>query len=178
MSTWPLQLQLLLRRCNPWALMLSLAGLLALLLWALLLPLAERQLQDEEQRLAMARKKQPRLIPPSALGTTDQLAAFEASLANDEDLARLMRQLWLQGQVAGLQLSKVDYRHEHDLNGRFHRVSITLPLSGPYPAVRQFVFGLMAEYPGLALSRLDMKREQTGSPLVETTVHFILLKRP
>lgn len=178
MNTWPLRLQLLLGQLNRWMLALGLAGLLALLLWALLLPLAARNVHLGQQRLAEAAKAPMSPPPQRVIGSAEQLAAFESSLASDEDLARLMRQLWLQGQIAGLQMSKVDYRHERDPHGEFRRVAITLPMTGPYPAVRQLVFGLMAEYPSLALTKLDMKREQTSSPQVETTAHLMLLQRP
>ncbi|MDC6167889.1 hypothetical protein [Paucibacter sp. XJ19-41] len=177
LNNWPLRLQLLLGRLDRWTLGLTLLGLLVLLQWLLLLPLVERGLSQERQRLEEAAKAPLASAPPRTVSSAEQLAAFEASLASDEDLALLMRQLWSQGSIAGLQFNKVDYKHEIDLNGRFRRVAITLPMTGPYPAVRHFVFGLMADYPSLALLKLDMKREQGSSPLVETTAHLVLLQR-
>lgn len=91
---------------------------------------------------------------------------------------RLMKQIWQLGAAAGLQLNRVDYHTEVDAGGRFNRLLITLPMTGSYPAVRKFMFTLMAEFPGLSLDKIDMKRDQTASAQVETSAHMTLHTRP
>ena len=53
-----------------------------------------------------------------------------------------------------------------------------MPVAGSYPGVRNFVFGLMAAFPVLALDKLDIKRENVSQPDIEATLHMTLLVRP
>ena len=103
---------------------------------------------------------------------------IEQRLASEDDRMRLMKQIWQLGAAAGLQLNRVDYHTEVDAGGRFNRLLITLPMTGSYPAVRKLMFTLMAEFPGLSLDKIDMKRDQTASAQVETLVHMTLHTRP
>jgi len=176
---WPLKLELWLIAIGRWPLTLALVGVLTAGLWTVLLPLAEHASAREQHQLAVSRSPaaDAKLAEP-AVPSVDALAAFEQRLATDDDIGRLQQELWRQGAAAGLQMNKVDYRSETDANGQFSRLAITLPMTGPYPAVRKFTFSLMAEFPGLSLDKLDVKREQAASGLVETTVHLTLFTRP
>jgi hypothetical protein len=178
-SGWTLKLELWLAAIGRWPLLLALAGVLTAALWAVLLPLAESASTREQFQLAVlgrpAADARP-AEPPAP--SVDALAEFEQRLASDEDVSRLQRELWRQGASAGLQMNKVDYRNETDANGQFSRLAITLPMTGSYPAVRKFIFSLMADFPGLSLDKLDVKRDQAASGLVETTVHLTLFTSP
>ncbi len=179
MKAWPLKLELWLASPASLPLVLAVLGVLAAALWGALLPMAEQrsaqeisQLEGLRRTAAIIRPVEP--LPPRA----DTLTAFEERLASDEDLSRLMQQIWNQGAAAGLQMNKVDYHSEVDASGHFNRLLITLPMTGPYPAVRKFTFSLMAAFPGLSLDKLDMKREQIASGDIETTSHLTLYTRP
>lgn len=178
MRAWTLKVELWLMAIGRWPLVFGAAGVLMALLWGTLLPATEQQAAREHRRLQTLRERTLDRPVQTEAAPADTLAAFEARLASANDVTSLMRQLWEQGAAAGLQMNKVDYRTEPDTGGGFERLSVTLPMTGPYPAVRKFTFALMAEFPGLSLDKLDMKRDQAVSGRVETTAHFTLLTRP
>lgn len=179
MSAWTLRLELWLAAIGRWPLLLALAAVLTAMLWAVLLPVAEIAATHEQFQLAVLSSPVAgaRSAEPMA-ASVDTLTEFEQRLAADDDVSRLQRALWRQGASAGLQMNKVDYRNEADANGQFSRLAITLPMTGPYPVVRKFIFSLMADFPGLSLDKLDVKRDQAASGLVETTVHLTLFTHP
>jgi len=178
-SPWTLRLQLALSSLGPGAPGLALGGLVVLLLWFVALPAAQvgRDGALAEWQRAQAAAQGARDTAPAA-APADALADFGARLGGDDDVARLVQQIWRQGSAAGLQISKVDWRAEAEPGQGFARVTVTVPMTGPYTAMRKFSFGLLAAYPGLALDKLDMKRELASSGVVETTAHFTLYVRP
>ena len=176
MSGWTLRAGLALAALGRWPVVLGVVALLACALWMLVLPAGDQRVQRERRQLASLTEQAPATAPASA--PADPLATFESRLAGPDDVTDLMVQVWRLGADAGLQMNKVDYRTEPDPGGGFERLSVTLPMTGAYPSVRRFVFSLMAEFPGLSLDKLDMKREQTAHGRVETTVHLTLLTRP
>jgi Tfp pilus assembly protein PilO len=158
---------------------LALLVVVTAVIWLGLVPVAERELARETRLLATVREAArgapaTRTVPQRP----DALSAFEQRLANEDDRMRLMKQIWQLGAAAGLQLNRVDYHTEVDAGGRFNRLLITLPMTGSYPAVRKLMFTLMAEFLGLSLDKIDMKREQTTSAEVETSAHMTLHTRP
>ena len=179
MNGWPLKLELWFVGLGRWPPILAAVAALVAALWGVLLPVSEeraaRALRQVE--VAGATTSTPRSAATEAK-PADALAAFEAQLASEDDLLRLMQQLWKQGSAAGLQMHKIDYRREADAGGRFERLHISVPASGSYPAVRKFSFVLMSAFPSLALDGLDMTRDPNASGSVETTLHFSLFTRP
>jgi hypothetical protein len=178
-SPLALRLQLALAALGRGPLLLAAAAVLVLLLWLVLLPAAMSSraagiVELQAAQSAATGVRGAAAPAPAADGLTD----FAARLASDEDVARLVQQIWRQGSAAGLQINKVDWRAEADAGLRFGRVQVTVPMSGSYSAMRRFVFGLMSAYPGLALDKLDMKREQASAGPVETTAHFTLYVQP
>jgi hypothetical protein len=149
------------------------------LLWTVVLPDAQRHAKLATHQL----KELPRSLDTSRSDVTnasqhDTFAEFEQHLASPEVVSHFMAQLWKQADQQGLLLNKVEYRKEADSAGRFNRLSITMPTVGTYPAVRQFTFALMADFPALSLDKLDMKRSQVTSGEVEATLHLTLLTQP
>lgn len=179
MSDWSLAARLLLSRLGRGTLALAVLVLATGVIWLWLLPAAEHHLAREARRVAAWREQAAVAAPaPAAAVRPDALALFEQRLATDDDRNRLMKQLWEHGTAAGLQLSQVDYRTAPGAEGRFNRLLIKLPMTGPYPAVRRFLFGLMAAFPGLSLDQLDIKRDQSDKAEVEVDAHMTLHLRP
>lgn len=180
MSPWPLAASLAVARLGRGPLLLIAAVALAVAVWGLVVPAATREWAHQQHQLAALRQvaaEVPRAPTPAA-PQVSALHSFESRLATAEDAGSLQRQLWQQAAAAGLRLSKVDYRSEADAGGQFTRLSITLPVTGPYPNVRRFIFALMAQFPGLSLDKLDFKRTTVGAAEVEATIHLTLLGKP
>jgi len=178
-SAWRLRSGLFLSSLGRGSLVLALLVLVTAVIWLGLVPVAESELARETRQLAAVREA-THDAPAARTGSQrpDALGAFEQRLASEDDRMRLMKQIWQLGAAAGLQLNRVDYHTEVDAGERFNRLLITLPMTGSYPAVRKFMFTLMAEFPGLSLDKIDMKREQTASAQVETSAHMTLHTRP
>lgn len=180
MTAHTLRLELFLSRVRGSWWVLMLAATAVLLLWAWALPkerLAVEAAAKQAARAAAMTGASTSPLPLQDAGST-ALTAFEDRLADGDDQARLMRVLWRYAQAAGVQLSKVDYRREDVLQARYRRLTLTVPMTGSYPMIRQVVFQLMSEFPGLALIRLDMKRESSSQIQVDATAHLVLYLRP
>jgi hypothetical protein len=178
-SDWPLAARLLISRVGRGALALALLALTSGVIWLSWLPAAQDRLARETRRLLSPggpAALSPQ-VPAGPMGT-DALALFEQRLATEDDRDRLMKQIWEHGPAAGLQLSQVDYRTAAGAGGRFRRLSIRLPMTGSYPAVRGFLFGLMATCPGLSLDQLDIKRDHAATAEIAADAHLTLYLRP
>ena len=85
----------------------------------------------------------------------------------------------------GLKLNRGDYKltaqqvAKPDLiktkQGQFSRYEIVLPVTGQYTQIRQFLADVMQQVPALALGDLQIKRQNTTSPVVEARLVFVLL---
>ena len=179
MNGWPLKLELWLAGLGRWPPILALLAVAVAALWGVVLPITEERAARALQQAAAAAAVKPVARASSDAPAVDALGSFEAQLAGEDALNRLMQQLWKQGRAAGLLIQKVDYRREADAGGRFERLHISVPATGSYPAVRQFSFALMSAFPSLALDGLDITRDpNAASGMVETTLHLSLFTRP
>jgi Tfp pilus assembly protein PilO len=73
-----------------------------------------------------------------------------------------------------LVLNRGDYRFSQTKQGQLLRYEIVLPLIGKYTQVHQFVVEVLQKIPALALSDLQIKRENSLSPTVEARLVFVL----
>lgn len=73
-----------------------------------------------------------------------------------------------------LVLNRGDYKFSQTKQGQLLRYEIVLPLIGKYTQVHQFVVEVLQEIPALALSDLQIKRENALSPTVEARLVFVL----
>ncbi|MDP2071311.1 type 4a pilus biogenesis protein PilO [Methylotenera sp.] len=71
-------------------------------------------------------------------------------------------------------LNRGDYKLSQTKQGQLLRYEIVLPLVGKYTQVRQFVAEVLLNLPALALSDLQIKRENSLSPTVEARLVFVL----
>jgi len=73
-----------------------------------------------------------------------------------------------------LVLNRGDYKFSQTKQGQLLRYEIVLPLIGKYTQVHQFIVKVLQEIPALALSDLQIKRENSLSPTVEARLVFVL----
>jgi hypothetical protein len=175
-----LALQLWLQSMGPWSLGALCSAALAGLFWAVALPGIHARLHQQQALVEHLRRQapgRPMALDPKA-PSTDALTLFRSTLAKGADRGRFMRRLWSESAQRGLLISKVDYRDEPDQAGRFDRLQVTFPVTGSYPAVRNFALQLLADFPGLALDKLEIKREAAPQADVTANLHFVLLVEP
>lgn len=97
---------------------------------------------------------------PSALDRQDRLAAMLALAAERQ----------LEPRRSEFQLSL-----DRDLG--LLRYTVTMPLSGPYDQVRDFIEAVHARDPALSLDRLRLRRASAGTSVVETDLTWSLYMR-
>lgn len=127
-----------------------------------------------EARARLQREARLPPAPPAAVAA-DPLAAFRAVLSPDAQKTEIARALWQAAQAAALAPQRVDYHSGQPLPGGFARFELSLPVSGPPAAIRQFAFALLERYPGLALEKIMLERESGEQDRVSAELVFVLL---
>lgn len=153
---------------------LGIAGLLLLVAgvaaqWLLVAPEIEagQRLQQDWQRLARA----------SASGVRSQAPVDVLDgLAKDSDVPAVVAGLFASAREAGLALDKGEYRLTKGKDGELGQYQISLPLSGSYPVLRDFMNEAMRQ-PGLALDSVKLSRDSVETGTVDAHVQFTLFVR-
>ncbi|MDO9050404.1 MAG: hypothetical protein Q7U70_02810 [Methylotenera sp.] len=73
-----------------------------------------------------------------------------------------------------LTLNRGDYKLSQTKQGQLLRYEIVLPVVGKYAEIRQLIVELLHKLPALAVSELQIKRENSLSPTVEARLVFVL----
>jgi hypothetical protein len=126
--------------------------------------------RDSGERLARAERlaRQP---PAPVASVPDWRASLPTGHVGHAHLARLFQA----ASAHGLRLEEGRYRDARDARTGLTRLSIVLPVSGPYPALRAFLAQALNGGPGLALEGLRLSREDMAGAEVEAEVRFVLL---
>lgn len=75
----------------------------------------------------------------------------------------------------GLELQAGRYRETRDAQSGLTRLSIVLPVTGAYPALRAFLSQALTGQPGLALEGLRLVREDMSTRDMEAELRLVLL---
>lgn len=75
----------------------------------------------------------------------------------------------------GLELQEGRYREARDGQSGLLRLSIVLPVSGTYPALRAFLAQALDGQPGLALEGLRLVREDRAAREIDAELRLVLL---
>ena len=113
-------------------------------------------------------------VTPQADGR-DKLAAFERQLPAYEDVPQALQDLLDLAAKDGLEVSKGDYRPQPDVQGRFMRYRMALPVKGKSTAVQHFMVGVLASQRTLALESVQFKRQGIDSSEVEARIQWTLI---
>lgn len=168
---WRLQLELTLARVRWFPVLVTLMSIAALLVAFALLPRLAKQ-----EKILLAKQTSLRKTPKiDVVIPKDPLAAFNQVLSNAEAQTGFLRALSKQASQAGLKTGRIDFRLEHSVDAGFDRLSIVIPVTGRYPVVQGFAFGLLAEFRGLALDKIELRREQPNLEELDAQLHFSLL---
>lgn len=126
--------------------------------------LAERaELAERGERLRLAGLAQARA------GETVQAPALPLSPAAEAAL----RQLFRAAEEEGLNLDQGDYKLT-DKSGDRRRYLLTLPVTGPYPAIRAFLAKALNNDRALALNAVELRREAIEDTDLDAILRFTL----
>ena len=161
----------------------ELVAVAVLLLASGLLLWQGRKLDHEAKSLHAAmeeRAHKPRPVLPGgdATETARRLDAFLAQLPRDDELAALVKRLFLMAEKNRVRLAQGEYRPVHDAAAELIRYQITLPVKGEAAMLNGFMLDALAELPSLGLEGVAFKRESPTAGDIEARFRFFLLARP
>lgn len=155
----------------PGALAIAVLGAaLAAHLW--LVRPQETRLEGLQQELA-ARVAASRDGAEEARTPGAKLAAFYAFFRREEPQVDWLAKLYGTARANGLELRSTEYRY-HSGDGRLELYQLSVPVSGPYLGIRQFIDEALLEIPVMSLDQLALRRKRPGDAHVEADISFTL----
>ena len=195
MKTW-LNLDYLFWRMRQIVKKLGLFGLLGLAILlgcglfyaSKIMPIYNQILQNNEnlQLVKLSNNEQNKLSIPINNApqqvTKDDIAAFYARFPNGASLPKWLSLINETAVEQGLLLNRGDYKLTqikaspiNSKSGQLSRYEIVLPVTGQYSQIRQFIAQVLYQLPALALSEMQIKRENTLAPTVDARLVFVLM---
>lgn len=116
-------------------------------------------------------------VPLSAtptVTTEQEIADFYKLFPNGANLPKLLGQIDHSAVKQSLILNRADYKLTQTKQGKLIRYEIVLPVIGKYIQIRQFIVALLHQLPALALTDMQIKRENSMSSVVEARLVFVL----
>jgi hypothetical protein len=89
----------------------------------------------------------------------------------------VLGQVYQQAQAAGIQLAKGQYSYRPAAKSDVGSYELDFPVTGQYPAIRDFINRIMTNIPAAGLHKLTVQRKVVGDPLVNADVRFVLFVR-
>jgi hypothetical protein len=99
--------------------------------------------------------------------------AFASVLADKRDLHRLVGGLFERAEKHALRLEQAQYKLELERAGGFWTYEVSLPVQGPYPALRRFIDEALRTVPCAALEQVSFRRERIDAPSTEARLRFV-----
>lgn len=139
---------------------------------------AQNQLQNKlEDTKKNGRETSLKEIPAQvapAQTSAQEIAEFYKRFPAGATLPKWLRLIDTTALKRQLVLNRGDYKLTQSKQGQLQRYEIVLPVSGNYIQIRQFIADVLQQLPALALSDLQMKRDNVMSPTVEARLVFVL----
>lgn len=132
------------------------------------------QAATAEARLLSRRLRAPG-VPRDTPGRS--LASFHAGFPAATELPDLLARVYGLAVARGVRVERTEYRSAVEAGLPLERVSLDLPASGAYPALRAWMGDLLAETPGLALESVALKRADMGGETLEAQLRVSLWLR-
>lgn len=146
-----------------------------------LLPAREAAIESAEHRLAVAERTIRRAALEQQTRKDSPDEARQRLLASFPETARLAAELGRLVEIAdkqGLILTGGDYRLQPAKDGAlFDRYLLTLPVKGDYRSVRSYLKAVRADFPGLAIEDIALRRDSIASAEIEAQLRFVLFAR-
>ncbi|TFZ05375.1 hypothetical protein EZ313_01495 [Ramlibacter henchirensis] len=108
---------------------------------------------------------------PIAKSVPEQLRAFREFLPRSESLPRWLDALHASARGTGVAIRSGEYRLERQEGGllRYH---VTLPVTGNYTQLRQFVNAVLQDVPAASLDDVQLRREAGAADRLEARLRF------
>ena len=127
----------------------------------------------EKNRALAARADTVGDAQPSAGSANEKLAAVYQYLAKPEATTDWLAKLYAIGRATGVELQSASYKTQ-GAAGRLERYEMTIPLTGSYTQMREFLKRALAEIPVLSLDQVTLKREHRREGIAHAELRLTL----
>lgn len=134
--------------------------------------LASTQLSLTEQELVSSSPVENRGVDGRG-----RLKAFDEYLLDHENIPVVVQDILNLAEDEKLSITRGEYRPQIDVQGKFLRYRMTLPVKGDAQAIRRFMLAALHAQKTLALESVQFKRERIESSKVEARIQWIVLTR-
>ena len=137
----------------------------------------EQQIKSAQYELSHTKKNATKIARPQVLPLQTTIQDLSEFYKRFPAGASLPKWLNLIDEIAIKQhliLNRGDYKFSQTKQGQLLRYEIVIPVMGKYTQVHQFVADVLHALPALALTDLQIKRENSLSPTVEARLVFVL----
>lgn len=156
------------------AALLFIGGILCAALWVPFLHQTVLSRQLEVDRLVrVAHDRKP--TPPAPPSQNDQrVAQFYDNLGENGYAEQQLKTIFGIAAHRNLQLNEGEYKSSFEKNSATIAYQIQLPVTGPYPAIREFCEEVLQTIPFAALDEVSFKRQVISSNNLEAKLRFTL----
>ncbi|HET7366282.1 MAG TPA: GspMb/PilO family protein [Burkholderiales bacterium] len=151
-------------------------GMAAIVLFigaALFMSFVLQPLKDKSRSLA-ARAGALSAVPVSGSGASEKLAAVYQYLAKPEATTDWLAKLYAIGRATGVELQSANYKTQGAPAGRLERYEMTIPVTGRYTQIREFLNRALVEIPVLSLDQITLKREHRREGMLQAELRLTL----
>ena len=156
----------------------GLAGIVALVLAAVLLPIGQRYRAQTEvlhSRTEALQAAQPKGQQVQAVPATQ--AQWQQNLPPAAERQQRLADLLEMSLRLGLNSSRTEHRLSVDPVSGLERLRVSMPVSGSYAQVRQLIGAALAHDPALSLDSLKLRRASPQAAEVEAELQWSLHSR-
>lgn len=173
-ASLPLKISIAFKHADSFFWIAMTLGIAAFLCHFLLLPRLEQRYKDASEYIDML-KAEPEILENRGTNTQQAITAFESVLKKREEIPLILEKQFEIARQYRIELGRGEYRLDRDPEGGFSYYRITLPVTGPYSALRPYMETLLAEWPGMALEQVSFSRGHAGENETEAVLRFAIL---
>jgi len=110
----------------------------------------------------------------SKASVTEQLATFYAFFPRTDTSTEWIGKIYQAAKANGIVLQSGEYRFEQLNDQKLVRYQITLPVTGAYAQIREFVGAVLNEVPAVAVDEIQLRRDNVSSRALEARIRLSL----
>ncbi|MET3106035.1 hypothetical protein AAKU67_000512 [Oxalobacteraceae bacterium GrIS 2.11] len=175
--TWSLQVRCFLMRVDPLmalAAVLFAGGALCVGVWLPYLDAGLKQKQIEVSKMSRLNRDSGANSVAAPSENELRVKQFYENLGENGYAEQQVKTLFDIAGKVGLKLNEGTYKSGLDRNDDTETYQIELPVSGPYPAIRQFCEEVLLAIPFASLDEISFKRETISKSSLEANLKFTL----
>lgn len=132
--------------------------------------LAQLERREASRRQQSIARVEGELARPSS--PTAQLANFYGFFSRGGSLTDLLARLYAVAEASGIEFRQADYRMRVQAERKLDGYQVLIPVSAPYPAIRRFIAGALAEIPTMALDQVEFERKAVSDNVANARITF------